>query len=121
MAIFPVLNSSKSFPTVPHPPKTQAVSIEIISMTHLISNFFSISKQVTKLIVNEINQIKNEFSNSHATGLSFNTRVYLKGKELRSVFSNNVSTRLIKNKLKGFSFSAINLIYISSIQSSINN
>ena len=73
--------------------------------------YFSISKPTMNIIVDEIDLLKNDLPGSQCQSLSLGTKTYLKYKALRSKSVNNISAQLIRNKLKGFSFSEVNQIH----------
>ena len=76
-----------------------------------INDYFSYSKSATHLIVENINNLKNDYTNSNTFGLSLKILIYLKLKSIKSRLSNIIINDLVKNKLN--SFNPRNIIYIN--------
>ena len=79
----------------------------------LIEKYFSYSKPSTKLIVGQINNLSKNIKHVDFISLQLNQKFYLLLKSIRaSIVINRASSKLIKNKLKGLSYT--NVINLSS-------
>lgn len=73
--------------------------------------YFNISSATTELITEQINQLKNSFPNKKQGSLTIKTRAFLKCQTYRSIINKSNSSRLIRNKLKGFNKYEINRLH----------